>query len=76
MKDWQNLIATFGILAMCFVLVVLGLVKGEGWVSLASLLGSLLIAGIPLTILAAGWTVQAQAKAAAAMQAVKQNEVN
>ena len=68
MKDWQNLMAAFGILTMGAGLVLLGLVKGEGWISLASLLGSAFILGVPLTILATGWSVQAQAKAAATVK--------
>jgi len=73
-KDWQNLFATFGILGIGAGLVLLGHVKGEGWISLASLLGSAFILGIPLTILATGWSVQAQAKAAATVQSLKDSK--
>lgn len=72
MKDWQNLIAVGGILLLGAFLTWHKAVPGESWASMATLLGLGLIIGAPVTAFAAGWAAQAQAKAAATVQQLKE----
>lgn len=71
MKDWQNLIAVGGIMSLAFILAFAGKMTGDVWAELASWLGCALILGIPAGIVATGWSVQAQAKAAETVKSLR-----
>jgi hypothetical protein len=70
-KDWQNLLLVILILAGGAGLLIADLIDGKSWTSMATLLGGAFILGEKVGILATGWSVQAQAKAAATVQQLR-----
>ena len=72
--NWTHVAFCVGIVAAASLLCLGGKLSGAEWVSAATWIAGILILGTPVGVVASGFTVVAQAKAAQTLQSITEKE--